>query len=135
MSPSGRPRVANRRLIKPREPHRLADLVRIVVGITLLAIPAFLYAAQQAQLQEYKRSITRLDERLDELAEVQRRLDLELATLQDPQRIERLANGLLGLVPVQQEQVVFLDRPRAPLTRHQLLLAQVMGDVHGSPRP
>lgn len=134
MGRGARPRVANRRLVKPREPHRLADLARVVLGVALLAVPPFLYAAQQAQLHQYKRSITQLEQRRDELNEIQRRLELELATLRDPQRVELLAREIVGLAPVTQDRVVFLDRPAGRSDRGTVLLAQFAEDADGPPR-
>lgn len=130
-----RPRVVNGPLIKPREPGRLGDLARMTLLGLVLALPAFLHAGLQAQLHQYRREIVELEEKIQDLDEQQRRLDVELATLSDPRRIEELARTVSGLVPAEQEQIVYLPRPPEAPDQGPTYLAEATGDPDGRQRP
>jgi hypothetical protein len=139
MAPTRRPRVVNGPLEKPREPGRLGDLARMTLLGVLLALPAFLYAGLQAQLHEYRREVVLLEERLQGLAEERKRLDIDLQSASDLQRIEELA-GLTGLTHVDQQQFIFLPRtPVAPARDLTFLAltgpAEATGDARGRQRP
>lgn len=134
MAPIRRPRVVNGPLVKPREPGRFGDLARMILLGIVLALPAFLYAGLQAKLHEYRREVVELEQQKQELEEQRRRLDIELATMKDPRRIEELARVVGGLVPATQDQVVFLPRtPEAP-ARDPLYIAAT-GAPDGRQRP
>lgn len=135
MAPIRRPRVVNGPLVKPREPGRLGDLARMTLLGVLLALPAFLYAGMQATLYEYRREVVALDERLNELQEERKRLDIELQSVSDLQRIEELALETAGLVKVDQEQVIFLPRTPVAPARDLMFLAEATGDPNGRQRP
>lgn len=139
MAPIRRPRVVNGPLEKPREPGRLGDLARMTLLGILLVLPAFLYAGLQAKLHEYRREVVQLEERLDTLLEERKRLDIELQSASDLQRIQELAE-LTGLTQVDQQQVIFLPRtPVAPARDLTFLAltgpAEATGDAHGRQRP
>lgn len=135
MAPIRRPMVVNGPLIKPREPGRLGDLAWMILLGAVLALPAFLYAGLQANLHQYRREIVALEERIQDLDEQRRRLDVELAALSDPRRIEQLARTVNGLVPAEQAQVVYLPWPPAALDQGPRYLAEATGDADGRQRP
>jgi len=135
MAPIRRPRVVNGPLVKPREPGRFGDLARMILLGLLLALPAFLYAGLQAKLHEYRRDVVVLDQRVRALDEERRRLDLELATASDPQRIAEKAREVTGLVDAEQEQVIFLPRTPVAPARDLMFLAEATGDADGRQRP
>ena len=135
MAPLRRPRVVNGPLIKPREPGRLGDLAKMTLLGLVLALPAFLYAGLQAQLHEYRREVVGLETQLQELDDERRRLDVELAMLSDPRRIEELASQVSGLVPAEQDQVVYLPRSPETPARDPIYVAAATGDDGGSQRP
>jgi cell division protein FtsB len=135
MAPIRRPRVVNGPLVKPREPGRFGDLARMILLGLLLALPAFLYAGLQAKLHEYRRDVVVLDQRVRALDEERRRLDLELATASDPQRIAEMAREVTGLVDAEQEQVIFLPRTPVAPARDLMFLAEATGDADGRQRP
>ena len=130
-----RPRVVNGRLIKPREPGRLGDLVKMTMLGLVLALPAFLYAGLQAQLHEYRREVVAFEAQVGELDDERRRLDVELAMWSDPRRIEELARDVSGLMPAQQEQIVYLPRSPETPARDPIYIAAVTGDDLGRQRP
>lgn len=123
-------RIANRPLTKPRQPHRLSELAQVVAAITLLIIPAFLYASQRAKLHHAQRRIATLERQLIELEERRQLLRIELATENDPRRIEAKALALTGLREPEPEQVRFLARLSPTDPRR---LVAVAGDTDGHP--
>lgn len=133
MARSPRTRVVNGPLIKPREPGRLADLARLIGLGALLALPAFLYAGLQAHLLETRRDVVALEERLDELEEQRRRLDVELTALSDPREVEALAREQ-GLRPRDQQQVAYLTLPPPADGRQPPFVAQATGGDDGRQR-
>ena len=131
MAPRRRPRVINGRLIKPREPGRLGDLAKMTLLGLVLALPAFLYAGLQAQLHEYRREVVAFEAQIHELDDERRRLDVELAMWSDPRRIGELAQEVSGLMPAEQEQVVYLPRSPEPPARVRNYIAAATGDDDG----
>lgn len=135
MAPIRRPRVVNGPLVKPREPGRLGDLARMTLLGVVLALPAFLYAGLQAKLHQYRRDVVGLEQRVDELDEQRRRLEIELASMSDPRRIEELARDVSGLTAADRDQVVVLPRIPEASARDPLFLAEATGDADGRHRP
>ncbi len=135
MAPLRRPRVVNGPLIKPREPGRLSDLAKMTLLGLVLALPAFLYAGLQAQLHEYRREVVAFETQIQELDDEHRRLDVELAMWSDPRRIEELARNVSGLIPAEQEQVVYLPRSPETPARDLMYIAAATGDDDGRQRP
>ena len=125
-------RIANRRLIKPSDPDRFSDLGQVIVAIILLVIPAFLFAAQRAELHEAQRELTRLERRLVDLEERRQHLLLERATELDPRRVQEKARRISGLTDPDAEQVVFLGRPGTQ-SPSPLLAAGAIGEPDGHP--
>jgi len=134
MAPIRRPRVVNGQLVKPREPGRIGDLARMTLLGLLLALPAFLYAGLQAKLHEYRQEVVALENRLDELDEERKRLDIELQSASDLQRITEIAE-LNGLMRADQQQVIFLPRTPVAPARDLMFLAEATGDADGRQRP
>jgi len=135
MAPIRRPRVVNGPLVKPREPGRFGDLARMTMLGLVLALPAFLYAGLQAKLHEYRRDVVILEQRIHELDEERKRLDIELASASDLQRIADLAREMTGLVDADHEQVIYLPRTPVSPARDLMFLAEATGDADGRQRP
>lgn len=129
-----RPRVVNGPLVKPREPGRLGDLARMTLLGVLLALPAFLYAGLQARLHEYRGDVVGLEERIDELEDERRRLDLELASASNSGRVDKLARAA-GFVDPEQGQMVILPPTPVVRSRNLMFLAETAGDPDGRQRP
>lgn len=135
MAPIRRPRVVNGPLVKPREPGRFGDLARMTLLGLLLALPAFLYAGLQAQLHEYRRDVVVLEQRSNELDEERKRLDIEMASVSDLQRIAEMARSINGLAPADQAQFIYLPRTPVAPARDLTFLAEATGDADGRQRP
>jgi hypothetical protein len=134
MAPIRRPRVVNGQLVKPREPGRFGDLARMTLLGLLLALPAFLYAGLQAKLHEYRRDVVVLEQRLQKLGEEQKRLDIELQSASDPQRVFDMATRA-GFTLTDQQQFIYLQRTPVAPARDLTFLAEATGDADGRQRP
>ena len=103
-------RIANRPLIKAREPNRFSDLGQAFAGILLLTIPAFLYASQRADVRESRRQTGNLEATLLQLQQERKLLELELQTELDPRALEQKARTIAGLRNPEDGQVEHLPR-------------------------
>ena len=103
-------RIANRPLIKAREPHRFSDLGQAFAGILLLIVPAFLYASQRADMRESRRQTGDLEATLLQLQQERKLLELELQTELDPRTLEKKARAIADLQDPEVSQVEHLPR-------------------------
>ncbi len=103
-------RIANRPLVKAREPNRFSDLGQAFAGILLLIIPAFLYASQRADMRESRRQTGDLETALLQLQQERKLLELELQTELDPRTLERKARTIAGLRQPEDGQVEHMPR-------------------------
>ena len=103
-------RIANRPLIKAREPNRFSDLGQAFAGILLLIIPAFLYASQRADVRESQRQTGDLEAALLQLQQERTLLELELQTELDPRTLEGKARDIAGLHDPERNQLEHLPR-------------------------
>ena len=124
-------RIANRPLVKPRQPNRFADLGQVILAILLLIIPALFYASQRAELHRAQRRIADLEQRLVELEETRQHLVLEYSTELDPRRMQEKARRRAGLVEPAADQIVYLDRGGE--TWRPPMLAGIPGGPEGHP--
>jgi cell division protein FtsL len=86
-------------------------LVTLLGGLFLAGL--FFYAWQQYQWIQYGYRIEEAQKKREQLAEAARQLRLERASLRNPQRIDAIARGELGMVvPVPGQLVTF--RPQSP---------------------
>ena len=121
-------RIANRPLIKAREPNRFGDLGQAFAGILLLIIPAFLYASQRADMRESRRQTGDLEATLLQLQQERKLLELELQTELDPRSLEQKARDIAGLGNPEDSQVEHLPRAYGAVGRDHI--ATVATDGH-----
>lgn len=121
-------RIANRPLIKAREPNRFGDLGQAFAGILLLIIPAFLYASQRADMRESRRQTGDLEAALLQLQQERKLLELELQTELDPRSLEQKARAIAGLGDPEDSQVEHLPRAYGAVGRDHI--ATVATDGH-----
>jgi cell division protein FtsL len=93
--------IDNSRLLRPAPPARLREFWRRVgVGAGIAALLLF-YAWQHFQCIQIRYSIEQLDTDREQAAELNQQLQLEVATLRSPMRVDAIARNQLGLtVPV-----------------------------------
>ncbi len=101
--------VENPFLVRERDRRLLVDLFGLAG--TVLLVGGCLWAYTWLNIATTKRTyeVNRLDQRLQVLIEEERRLELEVAQLTQPQRIEKRAEDELGMHPPRLEQTLFYE--------------------------
>ena len=85
---------------------RLHPMAGAMVMAALLTLPALVYVWQRADRAEAGYRILRLQRDVAQLRAENARLQLRVAALKSPQRIEHYATTELGMVPPRQRQLV-----------------------------
>ncbi len=86
--------IDNSRLVKVDDPARRREMVMFVVALALLFALVMVYAWQHFSAIEYGYRIEQLKVQRDSLAEANRALRLEEASLRSPERIDALARKM-----------------------------------------
>jgi cell division protein FtsL len=100
--------IDNSRLVKVEDPRRSREMRQFGVALACLFLLVMTYAWQHFKAVEYGYKIAELKVQRDSMAELNRALRLEEASLRDPQRIDELARQL-GLQSPQAGQVIRMD--------------------------
>jgi len=87
-------RIDNSRVIKITDPKRRREMVTFGITLAVLFLLATVYVWQHFSAIEYGYKIEQLKAERDTIAETNRALSLEEASLKDPSRIDRLAREL-----------------------------------------
>ena len=103
-----RKNIDNSRLVKVEDPRRAREMKHFGVALCCLFVLVMLYAFQHFRAIEYGYQIESLRTQRDGLADINRALRLEEASLRDPERIDVMAREL-GLQSPQPGQVIRLD--------------------------
>ncbi len=103
--------IDNSRLVKVEDPRRHREMKQFGVALACLFLLVMTYAFQHFKAIEYGYKIEILKSQRNSLAELNRALRLEEASLQDPQRIDVLARKM-GLQSPQAGQVIHMDAPQ-----------------------
>ena len=101
-------RIDNSRLVKVENPQRSREMKQFGVALGCLFLLVMTFAWQHFKAIEYGYKIEALRVQRDGLAEMNRALRLEDASLRDPERIDLLARKL-GLQSPQAGQVMHMD--------------------------
>ncbi len=104
--------IDNSRLVKVADRDRNREMAMFFGALCLLFALTMVYAWQHFSAIEYGYRIEALRSTRDSLAETHRTLELEAASLRDPERIDTLARQM-GLTSPQAGQVVPMDAPAA----------------------
>src|SRR5450432_144681 len=100
--------IDNSRLVKVEDPRRAREMRQFGVALCCLFLLVMTYAFQHFKAIEYGYKIEALKSQRDVLAERNRDLRLEDASLRDPARIDLLARQM-GLQSPQAGQVIRMD--------------------------
>jgi len=100
--------IDNSRLVRTADPARKREMHLFAATVVFCFIVALLYLGQHCSSIEYGYKIEDLRAKRDQLADVNRTLKLEEATLKDPERIHALA-GEMGLALPAVGQVQRMD--------------------------
>jgi hypothetical protein len=100
--------IDNSRLVKVEDPRRGREMKQFGIALCCLFLLVMTYALQHFKAIEYGYKIESLKSQRDGLAEMNRALRLEDASLRDPARIDILARQM-GLQSPQAGQVIRMD--------------------------
>jgi hypothetical protein len=100
--------IDNSRLVKVEDPRRGREMRQFGIALSCLFLLVMTYAWQHFKAIEYGYQIESLKIQCDGMAEMNRELRLEDASLRDPERIDLMARKL-GLQSPQAGQVMRLD--------------------------
>lgn len=109
--------VANPFLVRQRDPGRLRGLWRLVAIVLPFAAAVFAYTWVHEQGLEAGYRIEALEQRLEDLLQEERLLELEATRLTRPERLSALALEQLGMAPPTLDQMIFLNSESASLVR------------------
>src|ERR1700730_5354661 len=100
--------IDNSRLMKVEDPQHSREMKQFSIALCCLFLLVMTYAWQHFKAIEYGYKIESLKTERDRLAEMNRALRLEEASVRDPERIDTLARRL-GLQSPQAGQVIRMD--------------------------
>lgn len=87
-------RIDNSRVVQITDPKRRREMITFGIMLGVLFLMAMVYVCQHFSAIEYGYKIEQLKVERDTIAESNRALSLEEASLKDPARIDRLARAL-----------------------------------------
>jgi cell division protein FtsL len=94
-------RIDNSRVVQITDPKRRREMITFGIMLGVLFLMAMVYVCQHFSAIEYGYKIEQLKVERDAIAESNRALSLEEASLKDPARIDRLARALGMRHPVE----------------------------------
>lgn len=100
--------IDNSRLVRLEDPRRNREMKQFGTALACLFLLVFTYAWQHFKAIEYGYRIESAKRELINLTEMSHALQLEEASLRDPERIDVLARRM-GLVPPEPGQVIRMD--------------------------
>ena len=106
--------IDNSQVVREVDPRSSRDLWWLVAVVATLVLGLVLYAWPHLQVRQVDTERVRMSREYDRLVEVNRKLRLEKASLQNLARVEQIATRDLGLRPPAPESLVVVER-LAPL--------------------
>lgn len=101
--------VENTTLVRQRDRRRLRELLLVPLAVVPLLLSLLLPVWLRNEVLESGYRTHALELRLEDLRDRARRLELEVAYLSGPQRVEEAARRDLGLIQPQTDQIVFAE--------------------------
>ena len=125
--------ISNNGITPKTDSRSLRQLLWITLGPIMLAAVFVALLWGRSQLVSIGYETQRLIEAEETLLRVQQTLILEEETLKDPERIDAVARGILGMAPLRPRQVLAAAMTDADLnTRATLAMARVPGSGSGT---
>jgi cell division protein FtsL len=103
--------IDNSHLVRPMAPNRVRECVRLVSMGALLALCALLYAWQHFETIQLRYDLESLRNEKSQAVELNQELNLEVAGLRAPGRIDVIARRQLGLTAPVPGQIAPMDLP------------------------
>ena len=91
-------KIDNSRLVREADSRCRREYICLTLLGAIFVLGALFYAWQQYQWIQYGYRIEEAQKQIDRLAEIGRQLRVERATLANPQRIDAIARGQLGMI-------------------------------------
>src|SRR5437773_7206011 len=124
--------ISNNGITPKTDSRSLRQLLWLTLGPIMLAAVFVALLWERSQLVSIGYETQRLMEGEETLLRVQKSLILEEETLKDPERIDAVARGILGMAPLRPRQVLAAAMTDADLnTRATLAMARVPGPGSG----
>jgi cell division protein FtsL len=108
-------RIDNSRLVRSQAPGRWRELLQQLAVGGLLAGVTFVYAWQHFQCVQLGYQMESLKGRHAQMAELNRQLTLESASLRSPARIDEIARRQLGMAAPAAGQLQLFEAPSNPI--------------------
>ncbi len=106
--------IDNSKVVREVDPRSSRDLWWLVAVVATLVLGLVLYAWPHLQVRQVDGERVRMSREREQLVEVNRKLRLEKASLENLKRVEQIALRDLGLRPPAPESLIVVERP-APL--------------------
>lgn len=101
--------VENPFLVRERDRRLLVELFALAGTVLLVGLCLWAYTWLNIATTKRAYEVNRLDQKLQLLIEEERRLELEVAQLTQPQKIEKRAEDELGMHPPTLQQTLFYE--------------------------
>lgn len=106
--------VRNERLVRELDRKRHRDLFMVVMTALVLTVAVIVYAWPHFEMIRLGYQMEELRQVREELFERKRHLELQLATEEDPERIDRIAREELGMVYPDGDHVLVVEPMESP---------------------
>ena len=125
--------ISNNGITPKTDSRSLRQLLWLTLGPIMLAAVFVALLWERSQLVSIGYETQRMMQTEETLLRVQKTLILEEETLKDPERIDAVARGILGMAPLRPRQVLAAAMTDADLnTRATLAMARVPGPGSGT---
>src|SRR5215831_20368865 len=112
-------RIINNHVIREADVRSYRDYIIVTAFAAVFLFGLFAYGWQHYRFMQYGYRIEEAQKKKEQLSEIGRQLRLERASLRNPQRIDSIARGQLGMVvPAPGQLVTLSDTPlTVPVTQ------------------
>jgi cell division protein FtsL len=107
--------IVNSNVIREADTKSHQDYIMLTALAAMFLLALFAYAWQHYRWMQHGYQIEEVEKKREQLSEIGRQLRLERATLRNPQRIDAIARGELGMVVPAPGQLVTISAD-VPLT-------------------
>ena len=107
-------RIINSNVIREADRKSHHDYIMLTALAAMFLLALFVYAWQHYRWMQHGYRIEEVEKKREQLSEVGRQLRLERASLRNPQRIDAIARGELGMVVPAPGQLVTVRRDAPP---------------------
>lgn len=106
--------IDNSKVVREVDPRSSRDLWWLVAVVATLVLGLVLYAWPHLQVRQVDSERVRMSREREQLVEVNRKLRLEKASLENLKRVEQIAVRDLGLRPPAPEHLIVVERADPP---------------------